>query len=261
MRLNIIVIGFLTDVKGAPEISDAEYDRLETKLKELDPDHPILKFVGTDKTGKVLHDPLMLSANKLPTADRIIKWAKNHEIVVGYKVDGCSIKLVYLDGILIQGSTRGDGEKGDDVTEQARFLKDVPLEIPEKNYCEIRGEAYIPLSTFNSLAEDHKSPRNLATGTIRAKHPEKVKERGISFMAFELIIPRKSINMAKKIKILEKWGFKSADIKLITPGEIKSIYEDRWIDDILHYTGMGMVGNQSLQFAQNKKLRPPQLHF
>ena len=66
--------------------------------------------------------------------DKIIKWAKNHEIVVGYKVDGLTVKLVYLDGILIQGSTRGDGEKGDDITEQARFLKDVPHEIPEKNY-------------------------------------------------------------------------------------------------------------------------------
>lgn len=216
--------------EGNPTISDAEYDRLEAKLRNLDPDHPILKFVGTDKAGKVLHDPLMLSANKLPTVEKIIKWAKkwakDDKIVVGYKIDGLTVKLIYLDGILIQGSTRGDGERGDDITEQARFLKDVPHEIPEKNYCEIRGEAYIPLSTFNSLEGEHKAARNLATGTIRTKDPEKVKERGISFMAFELIIPRKDINMARKIEILNKWGFKSADIKLITSNEIKSVYED-----------------------------------
>jgi DNA ligase (NAD+) len=167
--------------EGNPLVSDAEYDRLESKLRDLDPNHPILKFVGTDKVGKVSHDPPMLSVNKLTSVENVVKWADSNKIVVGYKVDGLTVKLVFLDGLLVQGSTRGNGELGDDITEQARNLHNVPHEIPEKNYCEIRGEAFIPLSTFNSFDESHKSPRNLATGTIKAKDPNKVMERGQSW--------------------------------------------------------------------------------
>ncbi len=212
--------------EGNPLISDSEYDKFEDKLRQIDPDHHVLKFVGTDKTGKVRHDPLLLSANKLSSVLDIQKWAKKYGIIVGYKIDGLTVKLVYINGKLIQGSTRGNGELGDDITAQAFNLHNVPHEIPELNQIEIRGEAYIPLSTFNNLQGEHKSPRNLATGTIRSKDPKLVKSRGVSFMAFDLINPKLPMDFSDKIKTIKKWGFKNADFRLTTQLNIEKIYSD-----------------------------------
>ncbi|MHA1727151.1 MAG: NAD-dependent DNA ligase LigA [Promethearchaeota archaeon] len=217
--------------QGVPLISDVKFDRLEKKLRNLDPNNTVLKFVGTDKTGNVPHNPPMLSADKVPSIEKALKWADGHDVFWGFKVDGLSIKLVYLHGELILGASRGNGDVGENLTSQALNLKNIPKKIPLMEYCEVRGEAYMSISKFKSIeSEGYKSPRNLATGTLKAKDPELTKTREIEFMAWDLIIPNRRIDVNEKTKLLKDWGFKCADHSLITSGETKKkiseIYND-----------------------------------
>ena len=115
--------------EGNPIVSDAEFDRLEKELGMLDPNHPVLKLVGVESKGKVFHDPFMLSAIKISDISKAKQWASTNKVVWGFKVDGLSIKLVYVDGILVLGATRGNGKRGDDITAQVFNLKGVPREI------------------------------------------------------------------------------------------------------------------------------------
>nr|MDO8087399.1 NAD-dependent DNA ligase LigA [Candidatus Sigynarchaeum springense] len=218
--------------EGKPIMSDAEYDRLEQQLREVDPKNPVLEFVGTDVTGDVPHDPPMLSAEKLASIADVVPWARGQRLAWGYKVDGLSVKLVYVDGHLVKGATRGDGRKGEDVTAQCFRLGDVPHQVPAaspetRGIVEVRGEAYMPVSKFNAIshAESFKNPRNLATGTLKAKDPALVSERGLRFMAWDIIVRDKPMDVDKKIDLLGSWGFQCADQGIIAPAEAASVFD------------------------------------
>ncbi|HWM13030.1 MAG TPA: NAD-dependent DNA ligase LigA [Gaiellaceae bacterium] len=203
-----------------PDVSDAEYDRLFDELKRLEDEHPELatpdsptQRVGaapSDKFRKVDHLTPMGSLEKVTTDEALAKWADDvrkrldSDEPVAYvtepKIDGSAVSLVYEDGALGRGATRGDGERGEDVTVNLRTIKAIPLamraldgERPPATL-EVRGEVYFPLSAFNRLnerlvAEGKKSapnPRNAAAGSLRQLNPQITAERELSIWVYGL---------------------------------------------------------------------------
>ena len=209
---------------GEPEISDAEYDSLEDRLREIDPENPVLFIVGAPSGGNVTHNPPMLSCQKAKTVDKIISWAENRPLMMGYKVDGISLKILFENTRLIQAATRGSGTQGDDVTLNIMKIESIPKTIPFENRIEIRGELYMRISEFNrinsSLPDDeqYSNPRNLAAGTTKQKDSRMMENRELNFMAFELLGWKDDSTIEEKAKTLKSWGFEISDyLRIDTP--------------------------------------------
>jgi DNA ligase (NAD+) len=201
-----------------PEISDADYDRLFDELEALEEEHPDLvtpdsptQRVGatpSDKFRKVEHLTPMGSLEKVTTDEALEKWADDvrkrldSDEPVAYvtepKIDGSAVSLVYEDGELVRGATRGDGQRGEDVTTNLRTIKAIPLRMRSPDGArhlgtlEVRGEIYFPISAFNRLnerlAEEGKkiapNPRNAAAGSLRQLNPQITAERDLSIWAY-----------------------------------------------------------------------------
>ena len=180
-----------------PEVSDAEYDRLFDELKALEEEHPELatddsptRRVGgapSDKFKKVEHLAPMGSLEKVTTDDGLLKWAEDVRkrldsdepvaYVIEPKIDGSAISLVYENGTLVRGATRGDGLRGEDVTVNLRTIRSIPLTLQgdAPPLMEVRGEVYFPLSGFRRFNEEQvaagkapaPNPRNAAAGSLR----------------------------------------------------------------------------------------------
>lgn len=185
------------------EVSDEEYDMMYAELKRLDPDNEVFNEVGARMDDvpdevKVKHDRPMGSLAKALTVDEALAWAKqfpNTRILISRKMDGCAISVKYKDGAMVLAATRGDGLVGENVTENAKQIDDIPNTIPNFSG-EIRGEVYMTWESFNKLVElceetgkkKPVNPRNCASGSLRQfKHPEITKERGLSFVAYNII--------------------------------------------------------------------------
>jgi DNA ligase (NAD+) len=196
-------------VEAAPEISDAEYDRLMDELKQLESDHPELikpdsptQRVGeqpVDHLPEVEHRLPMLSIENTYSIEEVQKWADRTikllegepiEWVVELKIDGAAVSLIYEDGALVQGLTRGNGTTGSDITHNVRTIGDVPLrlvgdEVPR--LLEVRGEVYMTNSTLVELNERQQengeplfaNPRNVASGTLTMLDPRVCARRGL----------------------------------------------------------------------------------
>jgi DNA ligase (NAD+) len=196
-----------------PEISDAEFDRLFDELLELERKHPELEMpdsptqrVGappSDAFAKVEHPSPLGSLEKVTTAESLEKWHQDVTKRLGTadvvyvtepKIDGLSINLVYEDGKLVRGATRGDGRRGEDVTTNLKTIKSIAtrMQLPESerppSLLEVRGEVYMPLSGFRELnerlAEEGKkttpNPRNAAAGSLRQKNSQITAERPLN---------------------------------------------------------------------------------
>lgn len=200
-------------VEAAPEISDLEYDRLIDQLKQLEARHPELLVPDspTQRVGDqpveglvpVRHQVPMLSIDNTYSieelrayGDRTAKLLKGEPIewVVELKVDGVAISLLYENGLLIRGVTRGNGQVGDDVTHNIRTIKDVPLRLTAKDLppvMEVRGEVYMTNSDLVRLNEQQKkkekpafaNTRNVTAGSIRQLDPRVCAERSLRFFA------------------------------------------------------------------------------
>jgi len=213
------------------EISDAEYDSLEDRLKDIDPDNPVLFIVGTPSGGNVIHDPPMLSCQKAKTVDKIISWSENRPLMMGYKIDGLSLKIIYQDSKLIQAATRGSGTLGDDVTLNVLKIQTIPKTIPFEERVEIRGELYMRISEFNrinnSLPSDEKysNPRNLAAGTAKQKDARLMEGRTLNFMAFELLGWNNQATIEEKASTLKTWGFETSDYLTIDSPNYEEVFK------------------------------------
>jgi len=200
-------------VEAAPEISDLEYDRLIDQLKQLEARHPELLVPDspTQRVGDqpveglvpVRHQVPMLSIDNTYSVeelraygDRTAKLLKGEPIewVVELKIDGVAISLLYENGLLIRGVTRGNGQVGDDVTHNIRTIKDVPLRLTAKDLppvMEVRGEVYMTNSDLVRLNEQQKkkekpafaNTRNVTAGSIRQLDPRVCAERSLRFFA------------------------------------------------------------------------------
>ena len=146
--------------QDAPLVSDAEYDRLFDKLKELEEQTGfILSNSPTQTVGyypvselaKVTHPTPLLSLEKTKLISELLDFMKGQEVLFMLKLDGLTTKLIYEDGKLIQASTRGDGEVGEDITHNIPAFLNVPLTIPHKERLVITGESFIPTNDFERL--------------------------------------------------------------------------------------------------------------
>lgn len=184
----------------APTISDAEYDRLFDILKDLEDktgfwlaNSPTRQVQGQVLDGfvKVEHSKPMLSAAKTKSIDDIKKFVGNNDFYCSYKLDGLTLVVVYEDGKFKQAITRGTGLVGEDVTEQARMITNLPMSIDYQKRLELRGECVIAWDQFNNinatLEKPYSHPRNLAAGSLRQLDTNVTKSRGLSYVVFECV--------------------------------------------------------------------------
>ncbi|MHA2096834.1 MAG: NAD-dependent DNA ligase LigA, partial [Candidatus Hodarchaeales archaeon] len=214
---------------GEPEISDNAYDSLENKLRQLDPENPVLFIVGTPEGGKVTHEIPMLSCQKAQDIEEVLKWSKGFDLYIEYKIDGLSLSLTYNEGRLVQAATRGNGVTGDDTTLVVMKLKSIPKTVPVKERIFIRGEIFLSLSEFQRInalgADNYSSPRNLAVGTIKQKDLSFLEKRKLDFFAFELIGYEEEGTLNERADLLKKWGFNIARIDFLDDPSINNISE------------------------------------
>lgn len=209
-------------VLDASTVSDAVYDSLFGELKTIEADHPELvtsdsptQRVGHELKGgfaKVRHSARMLSLNDVFDISEVEAWVKRmdkllpgrrHEFFADIKMDGLACALVYEDGLLVQAITRGDSFVGEDVTANARTIKNIPLRLQDSKDCrqflkgrtEVRGEIVMLKADFEKLNAKQRAagkpefanPRNLAAGTMRQLDPKLVAERPLTFIAYDLL--------------------------------------------------------------------------
>ena len=223
---------------AAPEISDHDFDQLLRNLQQLeaahpeyfDPDSPTQRVGGAPMEGDfttVIHDPPMLSIENAYSIEELREW--HHRVLRGLgqesveyeaelKIDGVSISLVYENGRLARGATRGDGARGDDVTANVRTVRALPLKIDTTiNRLEVRGEIYLSKRDFakhNQAIEEagHEplaNPRNAAAGAIRQKDPRLVAQRRLSAYVYHVVSVdgRQVGSQWEAYELLEKLGF------------------------------------------------------
>ena len=224
-------------VENAPEISDFEYDKMLRELQDLetlhpefqDPNSPTMR-VGSDLTNSfrsVKHSFPMLSLSNTYSLEELQEWiskvekeVSSPEYVCELKFDGTAISLSYENGQLLRAVTRGDGETGDDVTENVRTIRSVPLALQGNDYpeyFEIRGEIFMPYSSFDKLNTEREqqgeqlfaNPRNAAAGTLKQQQSQVVAKRGLDCTLYQLA--GKNLDFASHSESLDaarKWGFK-----------------------------------------------------
>jgi len=218
---------------GEPEISDEAYDALEDKLRQLDPENPVLHIVGSPEGGKITHDTPMLSCQKATTIDEVMKWSKGLDVYVGYKIDGFSLSLIYENERLVQAATRGNGILGDDATIPVMKIASIPKTIKASDRINVRGELFMRVSEFNRIRKaegiEYSSPRNLAVGTLKQKDLSLLEKRTLEFHAFELLGIEENAPLGKHGELFRIWGFNTADFKLLqapTRDEIDSLFQE-----------------------------------
>ena len=236
-----------------PLISDMEYDALMRELKQLEQEYPELlkneengesspteKIGGTasEKFSKVRHRVPMLSLSntyniseiedfdkrikKIILSENVKENSKELEYILELKLDGLSISLIYENGVLVQAVTRGDGQVGEDVTENIMEITTIPKKLKENISLEVRGEIILPISSFNRINQEREddgedvfaNPRNAASGTIRQLDKTIVAERGLDCYLYYLVNAENyGINThLESIEYIEKLGFKTTKI-------------------------------------------------
>jgi len=214
---------------NAPVISDYEFDELVEELKKRRPKSLALtELVGDGGSGgrKIKHERPMLSLDKCYDEETINSWVAKFEgdVVVSPKIDGCAVSIRYgSDGNLLFASTRGDGDEGEDITENVKRIKSIPSSASEN--VEVRGEVFMPLSVFKRYSAEFANPRNLAAGAIKQKDPAKTAEYDLSFLAYDII----GIDLStegEKFEMLEGLGFKNVDWRLVSRTDLQLPFDE-----------------------------------
>lgn len=215
-----------------PSVSDSEYDRLYRELVELETAYPdqVLADSPTHRVGgKVLDGfekyshqyPLYslqdaFSREELEAFDaRVRKEVAHPTYICELKIDGLSISLTYEKGILVAGATRGDGSVGENITENLKRVKDIPLTLPEELNITVRGECYMPRASFDQVNQarqengepEFANPRNAAAGTLRQLDTAVVAKRNLATFLYQEASPSTRDSQEKVLKHLEQLGF------------------------------------------------------
>lgn len=218
--------------KDAPSVSDSEYDQLYRELVELETAHPdeILPESPTHRVGGVVlkgftkyqHQyPLYslqdaFSREELESFDqRVRKEFPSISYVCELKIDGLSISLTYENGVLVTGATRGDGSVGEDITENLKRVKDIPLVLPEPVNITVRGECYMPRASFDRVNQirqengepEFANPRNAAAGTLRQLDTKIVAKRNLATFLYQEVSPTDQSSQEGVLEKLARLGF------------------------------------------------------
>ncbi len=245
-------------VESNPEISDYDFDQLLLKLQQLETEYPEFasdlsptKRVGGDITKKfetVKHRFPMLSLSNSYSEEEIIEWGnrikKTIETPVEYvcelKYDGVAIGVSYLNGKLVRAVTRGDGVQGEDVTNNVKTIKTIPLQLKGDFPVDfdIRGEIYFPIKAFEKTNEERRlngeaefaNPRNSASGTLKSQDSKVVASRGLDCMLYGIYgddLPFD--NHLESVQKAKDWGFKVPTV------DAKYIFKTNSIDGIMEF--------------------------
>lgn len=209
--------------KSRPSVSDLEYDALMDELRELEesagfhcansPNYTV-GYVVNSELPKFKHSYPLLSLDK--TKDRIeaAKFAGNKQVLLMHKLDGLTICLIYEDGELISASTRGNGEIGSLITDNAKTFMNIPQKIPYKGHLKVTGEGIIHKDDFEKINEGlpeedrYKTPRNLAGGSVQQLNSEICSQRKVYFYAFNVIEGLGNINsLSDRLYAIKELGF------------------------------------------------------
>ena len=231
-------------IENNPEISDKEFDELLAELQRLEAAHPEeadpnspTKRVGSDLTSEfesVEHRYAMMSLSNTYSAeelgewiDRIVREIGQVEFVAELKFDGTAISLTYENGALLRAVTRGDGKRGDDVTNNVRTIGSVPLKLRGEGYpslFEIRGEIIMPYASFDRLNSEREAagepllanPRNAAAGTLKQQSSQVVARRGLDCTLYQLAGDNLPFTThAESLAKAKEWGFSISDHRAI----------------------------------------------
>ena len=220
--------------KSNPAVEDHQYDKLKNEILLLEKKYEFLKnenspskivgFKPSKNFKKVSHRVPMLSLANAFSEEDLINFEKkiinylneSHDYKIEFsaepKIDGISASLIYKNGEFKTGLSRGDGTQGEDITENLKTIKDIPLFIKGKNFpseIDVRGEVYIQNSDFKNLSNKFANPRNAASGSLRQKNPEETKKIPLKFIAYGYGYEKNlSINtQTEYIEKLKTWGF------------------------------------------------------
>jgi DNA ligase (NAD+) len=272
---------YLYYVVDNPEISDAAFDELMRQLKGLEAEHPELitpdsptqRVGGKPREGfvKVRHSSPMLSLDNTYNEDELRDWERRvHELsgrtevdyVCELKLDGMSLALIYEDGKLVRGITRGDGSVGEDVTLNVRTVRSVPLSIPKEKLkkagipaaFEVRGELLMPTASFKKINEERErnglptfaNPRNFTAGTVRQLDSNVTAERRLDYFPYTLLQNGRTYfdHHSKTLAALDSAGFKvNPNHKLVRSMDEVWAFILRWEEkrDSLPYEIDGIV--------------------
>lgn len=262
-------------VLDAPLVSDAVYDSLFRQLQEMEAAHPGLDRSDspTQRVGgspikslpSVKHKVPMLSLDNAMEASKAVDFVQaaakelnlSPEAVIltrEPKYDGLSCSLRYVEGLLAQAVTRGDGEEGEDVTAQAKTIQSIPLRLTEPLTCEVRGEVLMAKKDFERLNErqraagekEYVNPRNAAAGSLRVLDPKITASRHLSFFAYTLVdaAAHDIESQEQSLQHLRKLGFQVSDLFQVvtgTQGMLDSFQEVAAVRDELPYEIDGVV--------------------
>jgi DNA ligase (NAD+) len=248
-----------------PIMEDAIYDRLYRELQQLEnqypelasPDSPTMRVGEKPATGfrSVQHRIPLYSLENAFNAEELQNWEKRWqrqatntklaEYVCELKIDGSALALSYENGVLVRGATRGDGVTGEDITQNVRTIRSIPLKLELEScppFVEVRGEAFLPLDVFQQINQERQNageqlfanPRNAAAGTLRQLNPKIVAQRKLDFFAYTLHIPGQDDTSVARtqweaLELLQKMGFKVNPNRTLSPTsqEVAAYYE-RW---------------------------------
>jgi DNA ligase (NAD+) len=262
--------------KNNPEISDSEYDNLVKKLERLENENPLFALsnsptrkvsgFASSSFAQIKHQAPMLSLDNTYSKEEIVKWydriakklsGKKIEFIIEPKIDGLSASLTYINGVLTIGATRGDGQIGEDITENIKTIKDIPHRIQIKNppsTLEIRGEVYVNKTDFENLnklmlengQQKFANPRNAAAGSLRQKNSYITSLRNLHFFAhsFGKVDGKSFESQSEFLKFCKECGFcLQEDLKQINSLDEIFQYIDTMLNkrDLFNYEIDGLV--------------------
>lgn len=228
--------------ENAPTVSDAVYDHLYDELMRMEKEMGIILSNSPTQTvgyravsglEKVRHHVPLLSLDKTKVLSDLAAFVKDHAALLMLKLDGLTVKLIYEDGRLVEGSTRGDGDEGELITHNVAAFRNVPLCIPYKGYLELSGEGFIRKTDFERMkktlvgsdGKPYRNARNLAAGSIRCLDANVCKNRNINFYAFNVLEGMDELEEIKNnrgllLLALHNYGFDICPFVLVTQGTL-----------------------------------------
>ncbi len=226
-------------------MSNREYDALYDELAVLEREtgmvlanSPTMSvgYEAVDELPKERHESPMLSLDKTKSREELAEWLQGHPAVLSWKLDGLTIVLTYREGKLEKAVTRGNGEIGEVITNNARTFVNLPLEIPFRGELVLRGEAVISYSDFQKINDEiedadarYKNPRNLCSGSVRQLNSEITAQRRVRFVAFNLVRAEGADfgnSREAQFAFLEEQGFEAVQRVKVTEDNILEAVED-----------------------------------
>ncbi len=263
LRKEIELNSYLYYVLDEPKLEDYEYDALFKKLEALEaqypelitPDSPTQRVGGiSEKFNQVPHKTRLYSLENSNSEEELDKWYervlkevspenggqislfgtsdKDIPLAIELKIDGLAVALTYEKGILKQGLTRGDGAVGEDITNNLKTVKSIPLKLFEPVDIEVRGEVYMSISSFERLNKKQEetggktfaNPRNAAAGTVRQLDPKITAARDLSIFIYGAVSNKEFLTHSETMEYLKKLGFKTNRVKVVNG--IKEAYKE-----------------------------------